>query len=130
MATIYDRLSAKIVFLRLLNDLPEAPSINEPRKSDDDVEELSSNRTLSFKHETCIVQQLAFLSAYSDDPVHTIAVCIEEAGDGSDLTIRFAVNSGEHDVLYAGLNRIATVLREEADDGSYRNQSDSCHSDC
>jgi hypothetical protein len=117
MASAVDRLQVKIALLRLVNECPEHPSVNTP--SQFIKRQISqSDRTLSFKHELSITQQLAFISAYSQDPLHVTAVSIEEAIHGRALTIRFAANTGKHDDLVKGLKMISKILENEARNGS------------
>jgi hypothetical protein len=111
-----EQLFAKLVLLRLLNDLPENPSINESTWTgqDDEKKEPRVCRILQLKHEKAITQQLAFVCGFSDDPVHITAVCVEELRNGDGLTIRYAVNSGKHEVLDNGLQKVTEILRDEA----------------
>src|SRR5271163_4592431 len=98
MANPIDCLSVKIALLSLVNDLPEQPSINASSQYIE-AQEPQPGRTLTFKHEVSITQQLAFICAYSGDPLHILATCIEEAIPGSCLIMRFAANTGKHEVL-------------------------------
>ncbi|KAF2813949.1 uncharacterized protein BDZ99DRAFT_516576 [Mytilinidion resinicola] len=112
MATPIDLLSAEIALLSLVNDLPKQPSINV---SSQYIKEQGSqpSRTLSFKHEISITPNLAFICAYSDDPLHVLAACIEEAILRDCLIIRFAANTGKHGVLVDGLKAIPRILQNE-----------------
>jgi hypothetical protein len=117
MASIVDLLQVKIAILKLVNEYPEQPSSNTPSQYTE-TNKSQSERTLSFKHELSIVQQLAFICGYSHDPLHVTAVCIEEAIHGGALIIRFAANKGQHDDLANGLNTISRILENEAKNGS------------
>jgi hypothetical protein len=75
-------------------------------------------RTLTFKHEISITQQLAFICAYSDNPLHVLATCVEEEIERHCLVIRFAANTGKHEVLVDGLKVISRILQNEAINGS------------
>jgi hypothetical protein len=115
MASTVDRLQVKIALLRLVNESPEQSSANTPSQFIETQN--SSERALSFKHELSITQQLAFICAYSDDPLHVTAVCIEEAIHNRALTIRFAANTGKHDDLVDGLKTISRILECGARNG-------------
>jgi hypothetical protein len=117
MASTVDLLQVKIAILKLVNEYPEQPSANTPSQYIE-TQNSQSERTLSFKHELSITQQLAFICAYSHDPLHITAVCIEEVIHGRALTIRFAANTGQHDDLVNGLKTISRVLESEAKNGS------------
>jgi len=117
MASAIDRLQVKIAILGLVNVYPEQPSTNAPSRYIE-TQKSQSERTLSLKHELSITQQLAFICAYSHDPLHITAVCIEEAIHGRAITIRFAANTGQHGGLVNGLKMISKILESEAKNGS------------
>jgi hypothetical protein len=117
MANSIDRLSVKIALLSLLSDLPEQPSINVSSQHIE-AQESQFGRTLAFKHEISIAQQLAFICAYSDDPLHVLATCIEENISRGCLVIRVAANTGKHKILVDGLKTISRILQTEAINGS------------
>jgi hypothetical protein len=117
MASTVDQLQVKIAILRLVNEYPEQPSANTPSQYIE-TQNPQSERTLSFKHELSITQQLALICAYSHNPLHVTAVYIEEAIHGRALIIRIAANSGQHDKLVNGLKAISTILEREAENGS------------
>src|ERR1700761_3342369 len=117
MANDVDRLQVKIAILGLVNEYPEQPSVNELNEYIE-TQNSQSDRTLTIEHELSITQQLAFICAYSYDPLHIIAVCIEEAIDSRSLTIRIAANTGQHDNLVDGLKIISRILESEAKKGS------------
>ena len=117
MASTVDQLQVKIAILRLVNQYPEQPSANTPSQYIE-TQNSQSDRTLPFKHELSITQQLALICAYSHDPLHVTAVYIEEAVHGHALTIRFAANTGQHEALVNGLNTISRILEREAKNGS------------
>lgn len=108
-----DSLSVKIALLSLISNLPEPPSVNSPSE----YIEAQEGRTLTFKHEISITQQLAFICAYSDDPLHVLATCVEEAIPSNGLTIHLAANSGTHVRLINGLKEISQILQNEASNG-------------
>lgn len=123
MANPIDRLSVKIALLGLVNDLPEQPSVNE-NSHYIEAQKSQPSRTLAFKHEISITQQLAFICAYSDDPLHVMATCIEEAIPRGCLVIHVAANTGKHEVLVDGLKAISRILQNEAINGCVPLQSD------
>lgn len=106
-----DCLAVKIILLGIVSQTPRAPELNIPLQHHHSS---STERKLSFKHELCITKQLAFICAYSDDPLHILAVCIEEAVSRTGMIIRLAANTGRHERLIAGLGRIARILQNEA----------------
>ncbi|KAN0083021.1 hypothetical protein V8E54_002109 [Elaphomyces granulatus] len=110
-----DCLSVKIVLLNLLNNLPEQPSINLSSQYIT-TQESQPSRTLEFKHEISITQQLSFICAYSNDPLHVLATCVEEGFPRSCLIIRLAANTGRHEALVDGLKAISRILQNEAID--------------
>ena len=56
------------------------------------------------------------MSAYSDNPYHVTAICVEEVTEES-IIFRFAANTGVHDCLNKGLAAIARILEDEARNG-------------
>ncbi|KAK2756130.1 hypothetical protein FQN54_005538 [Arachnomyces sp. PD_36] len=110
MSNPVDRLAVKTVLLYLLNDLPSKPTVNTRSW----VQETEPDRSLTFKHELVMTQQLAFVSAYSPEPLHVTAICVEEGISRDRLVIRYAVNTGKHEKLHDGLTKIARVLENEA----------------
>ena len=123
MANPVDRLSVKTVLLSLVNDLPEQSSVNASSRYIG-TQESQPGRTLTFEHERSITQQLAFISAYSDDPLHVLATCVEEEIPRESLIIRFAANTGKHEVLVDGLTAISRILQNEAINGSVSLRND------
>ena len=107
-------LAIKIILLGIVNEKPEAPVLNTPAA----FSAQGSGRTLSLKHEISITQQLAFICAYSEDPLHVIAVCIEEARSREGLIFRVAANTGTHEGLIQSLQKIARILQDEAGNGT------------
>ena len=101
----------KIALLSLVNDLPEQPSINVSSQHIE-AQESRVGRSLAFKHEVSIVQQLA------DDPLHVLATCIEENISRGCLVIQLAANTGKHKILVDGLKTISRILQTEAINGS------------
>lgn len=113
---LVDCLSVKISLLGLINGLPENPSANELPKTLQSKEP-RPGRILPPGHEISITQQLAFLSGYSNESSHVLAVCVEEASSGDSLIIRLAANTGKHEQFLDRLRMISHVLENEASDG-------------
>ena len=113
-----EHLAAKIALLSLVNDLPGQPSVAEPPPSDD----------VALKYELLAAHHLAVISAYSNNPLHVLAVACHEIQDlttdsyidgnvsGKRVMIRLAANSGTHDRLLQHLRIIARILQDEASD--------------
>ena len=113
MSTASDRLAAKIALLKLVTELPESctvatvaqcPAATHPQREG----------MLSFAHEKSIAQHLAFICAYSEDPLHVLALCVEQSSGNASMTVRIAANTGKHDFLLQGLRTVADLLQEEA----------------
>ena len=121
MANHIDCLSVKIALLSLVNNLPEQPSINTSSQHME-LGESRPSRSLIFKHEISITQQLAFICVCSDDPLHILAICIEESILRNCLIIRFAANTAKHEALIDGLKTISQILQDEAVNGSVPRQ--------
>ena len=122
MANHIDCLSVKIALLSLVNNLPEQPSINTSSQHME-LGESRPSRSLIFKHEISITQQLAFICAYSDDPLHVLAICIEKSNLRHCLIIHFATNTAKHESLIDGLKTISQILQNEAVNGSAPRQN-------
>lgn len=115
MVNPLDCLAVKIVLLGLVSETPEPPKLNVPLQEHC---ALNTDRKLSFKHEACIAKQLAFICAYSSDPLHVLAVCVEEAVSRNGMIIRLAFNTGRHEDLIDSLRRITRILQNEATGGA------------
>lgn len=117
MPCTLDRLAATIALLWSLEPLPGMPATNDIDQNSTWAHS-ETTRTLSFKHEIITAQQLAFICAYSDDPLHVLATCVEERPANQGLAIRLAANTGKHSVLLKELKAITMILQEEARDGT------------
>jgi hypothetical protein len=112
----FDRLAISIALLAALNRVPGSPVTGQlaeetlPEKTD-------SVRSIAFRHEKIFVQQLAFICAYSDNPLHVSAFCMEEVRQLDGVNIRLAANTGKHQALLDGLRPIATMFEREASQG-------------
>jgi hypothetical protein len=109
-------LKENITLLWLLNEEPEKPAENSlPQHLLKDTE--SPSRQLTIERERDLVDNLAFLSASSDDPRKVMAVCVEEHQDTQGLTIRMASNAGDLQPVKDAFTRIATILERAAAKG-------------
>lgn len=117
MTDLARQVQARIVLLGLLNNKPEEPSTLELPPDLATTPQLERSARLALRHETSIVQHLAFICAYSDNPLHVLALCIQEECSQDRLTIKFAANSGQHAKLLVGLRPISNVLENESRGG-------------
>ncbi|KAL9099016.1 MAG: hypothetical protein Q9163_005423 [Psora crenata] len=104
-----------ITLLYMLNECPESPKDNQPSKS---LSVLSSIYQLPFQREKQIVENLAFLSATTNDPAKVMAVCLEEARDHRSCTIRLTSNTGGIDKVVLGFKLMAKILEQGASRGN------------
>lgn len=135
----HEHLAVKIALLSLVNDLPEQPSIAKlslaeeltgtgASRSQDlscDPYGITSQR-MPLKYELLAAQNLAFISAYSNDPLHVLALACHETHEqstgsridgylcGHKIIIRLAANSGTHDGLLTQMKKFAEILQDEA----------------
>jgi hypothetical protein len=65
-------------------------------------------RHLSLSREQEIANNLAFLSATTDDSLRVMAVCVEERADGMGATVRIASNTSDLTAITSGLRMLAT----------------------
>lgn len=118
MDSMWGGVSRKILkenttLLWLLNEEPEKPAENSlPQHLLKDTE--SPSRQLTIERERDLVDNLAFLSASSDDPRKVMAVCVEEHQDTQGLTIRMASNAGDLQPVKDAFTRIGTILERAA----------------
>ena len=116
-------LMENITLLWLLNQEPERPAENTlPQHLLEETE--STSRQLTIERERDLVDNLAFLSASSDDPGKVMAVCVEENQGTEGLTIRMATNTGDLEGVEERFTRIATVLERAAAKGCLLKLSD------
>ena len=109
-AEFHQTLAENIALLRLLSNVPEPPTLNTPPV--DLLADNSGDRRLKFKKECDLVDNLAFISAVSDDPEKVTAVCIEEHRDHRGMTVVLAVNKGNLSSVKEGFERIFRILKE------------------
>ncbi|KAI9771731.1 MAG: hypothetical protein M1839_002741 [Geoglossum umbratile] len=101
--------------LRQLNATPALPAENS-------IEEFvarlpnQGERSMTVEKERDLAAYLAFLSALTQDPYKVTALCVEENSDASCMTIRLAANSGDLSKVKEGLESIAEVLMQVANE--------------
>jgi hypothetical protein len=111
-----DGLAISIAVLAALNRVPGSP-VTEQLAEETLPEETDSVRSIAVRHEKIFIEQLAFICAYSDDPLHVLAFCIEESQILDGVTIRLAANTGNHQALLDGLMPITAMFEQEASQG-------------
>ena len=100
-----------ITLLYMLDQVPESPKDNQQPK---ELSVHSNSYQLPFRCEKEIVENLAFLSATTNE---VIAVCLEEASDHNHCTIRLTSNTGELDEVVYGFKHMAGILERAASRG-------------
>ncbi|PGH18426.1 hypothetical protein AJ79_00495 [Helicocarpus griseus UAMH5409] len=103
-------LIQNIKFLWVLNEVPAHPENNDTPALARDGED----RILPLKREIEIADNLAFISAHTDNRNRVMAVCIEEDRPNSGLIIRLASNSGCLEEAQEGFRKLADVLEVAA----------------
>lgn len=103
-----------ITLLYMLDQIPESPKDN-PQPQELSI--LSSLYQLPFQREKEIVDNLAFLSATTNDSTRVMAVCLEEARDHNHCTIRLTSNTGDLDEVVCGFKLMARILERAASRG-------------
>ena len=112
--TSHKSLMEAITLLYMLNECPESPKDNQQSQT---LSALSTIYQLPFKREKQIVENLAFLSATTNDLGRVMAVCLEEACDRGSCTIRLASNTGDVDEVVLGFKLMAKILEQAASRG-------------
>ena len=112
--TSHKSLMETITLLYMLDACPESPKDNQQPKT---FSVLSSIYQLPFQCEKQIVENLAFLSATTNDSAKVIAVCLEEARDRCSCTIRLTSNNGDVDEVVPGFKLMAKILEQGASRG-------------
>ena len=107
-------LMEAITLLYMLNKFPESPKDNQQSKT---FAVLSSIYQLPFQREQQIVENLAFLSAATNDSAKVMAVCVEEGRDRRSCTIRLTSNNGDIDEVVLGFKLMAKILEQGASRG-------------
>ena len=111
--TSYRNLMEVIVLLYMLNQFPE----NERGNQQPQGLPMSSLYQLPLQCEKEVVDNLAFLSATTNDSTRVTAVCLEESADHRSCIIRLASNTGNLDEVAHGLEHVARVLQQAASRG-------------
>lgn len=108
--TYHRILAENIALLRLWSNVPEPPKDNPPPAAllTNSVEK----RSLKFEKECDIVDNLAFISAISDDHEKVTATCIEEHADHQGMTVMLAVNEGDLDTVQESFRRMFRILEQ------------------
>ncbi|KAL9124814.1 MAG: hypothetical protein Q9217_005900 [Psora testacea] len=109
--TSHKSLMEAITLLYMLNKCPESPKDNQQSET---LSVLSSIHQLPFQREKQIVENLAFLSATTNDSAKVMAVCLEEARDRRSCTIRLTSNIGDIDEVMLGFKLMAKILEQGA----------------
>lgn len=112
--TAHKSLMEAITLLYMLNECPESPKENQQSET---FSALSSIHQLPFQREKQIVEDLAFLSATTNDSARVMAVCLEEARDHRSCTIRMTSNNGDIDEVVHGFKLMAKILEQGASRG-------------
>lgn len=105
-----------VALLRQLNDTPAPPTENS-------IEDFAARhdqgkRSMTISQERDLVECLSFLTAPTDDPRKVTAVCVEESGTGG-MTVMLAANSGDLGAAKEGLERIAEILAQAANESLF-----------
>ncbi len=100
-----------ITLLYMLNECPESPKDNQQSQA---FSVLSSIYQLPFQREKQIVENLAFLSATTDDSARVMAVCLEEAHDRDSCKIRLTSNTDDVDEVVLEFKLMAKILKQAA----------------
>ena len=101
------QLAENIILLRSLNEVPG-------KEAECDLPAENRSRQLSIAREKQLGDDLAFLSATTDDMSRVMAVGIEEDEAGTGMTIRLASNAGDLSGIRGDFERIGVILQEAA----------------
>ena len=110
-STSHKSLMEAVTLLYVLNQFPESPKDNQQPQA---LSILSTLYQLPFQLEKEIVDNLAFLSATTNDSTRVMAVCLEEGRDHSSCTIRLTSNTGDLNEVVYGFQLIARILERAA----------------
>lgn len=114
--TSHKSLMEAIALLYMINQCPESPRDNQPPQS---LTSLSASYQLPLQREKEIVDNLAFLSATTNDSTRVMAVCLEEDRGRDSCTIRLTSNTGDLHEVVNGFNHMARILERAASRGSF-----------
>ena len=112
--TSHKSVMEAITLLYMLNECPESPKDNQQPQM---LSALSSVYQLPFQREKQIVENLAFLSATTNDSARVMAVCLEEARDRGSSTVRLNSNTSDVDEVLLGFKLMAKILEQAASRG-------------
>jgi hypothetical protein len=68
-------------------------------------------RKLTIQQEVRLIQNLAFLASYTDDPYKVMAVCVEETKKQDELILRIASNQSDMSHVVDGFSKITKLLK-------------------
>ena len=103
-----------IALLYMINQFPESPKDNQLPQT---LSTLSASYQLPLQREKEIVDNLAFLSATTNESTRVVAVCLEEARGRGSCTIRLTSNTGDLDEVMYEFNHMARILERAASTG-------------
>lgn len=102
-----------IFLLYLLNEALERPSEN--LLSEQSIQDCKAPaRILSLTRERELVETLAFLGAYTNNPSRVFAVCIDKGQHSNSMIIRMAVNNSSLVIVKGVFEKIARILEKVA----------------
>ena len=116
-STCHESLMKAVTLLYMLNQFPESPKDNQLSQALSTLSTLPTLYQLPFQREKEIVDNLAFLSATTNDSTKVMGVCLEEARDRRSCTIRLASNTDGLDEVVYGFKLIAKILEQAASRG-------------
>lgn len=114
--TSHRSLMKAITLLYMLNKFPQSPKDSQQSKI---FSILSSIYQPPFQRERQIVKNLTFLSATTNDSVRVMTICLEEARDHRNCTIRLTSNNDDIYEIMLGFNLMAKILKQAASRGSH-----------
>lgn len=112
----YSHLLQRIQLLHHLNEVPQAPQSNPLPTAG--ANNFTGRRCLTLKHEKDLAEMFAYIAAITDNPKRVAAVCLEEHLEEPSLRVCLAINHGEAAQLHKGLEAVAKVLENIANQGS------------
>ncbi|KAF4555558.1 Hypothetical protein D9617_2g055190 [Elsinoe fawcettii] len=114
-----NEISIRMGILSLLTKTPEASTEAQyPERVPS-----STHGCLSIEREATIAQYFAFISSWSPDPTHVMAVAMEILPSPPSIRLLVAANTAKHLAMRARLTQICHILSAEANDVS-RNEND------
>ncbi|KAF2270470.1 hypothetical protein CC78DRAFT_573757 [Lojkania enalia] len=104
------RLTENIHLLERLRNKPIPRTANRLINTSND-----NGRQLSLRKELEIVEDLTYLSVYSNDPADVMALCIEEQANHEGMIVSIATNTGPSQHLQKGVQSIVDTLANDTD---------------